>query len=146
MGRFRSKRPPRWKAPQHARAVSYDRLMALARRLCYRKVGMSSGRFHLEWILPLEPGLPTYATLHDTTQPDPNQSPVGTGGDEAEALLDLWARLTDQHATGDAIACVAQAYRQRTGHAPEGAMPDEVPPLAGAPVAPLTTDDDTEGG
>jgi len=32
------------------------------------------------------------------------------GGDEAEALLDLWTTLTDRVESADAITFVAQAY------------------------------------
>jgi hypothetical protein len=45
-------------------------------------------------------------------------SPTGHGGDEAEALLDLWATLCDQDAAQDAIAHVAEAFTRRTGKAP----------------------------
>jgi len=107
---------------------------------------MPSVRFHLEWILPLEPGLVTRVVLHDAVRSDDDTMLVGAGADEPEALFDLWMKLTDQRAAEDAITCVERAYVQRTGHALERTAPDETPPLAGAPVAPLTTDEDTEGG
>jgi hypothetical protein len=78
---------------------------------------MASERFHLEWILPLEPGLPTHVALHDSLSPDAEPILLGSGGDEAEALLDLLSKLTDA-AQPDARTCVANAYQKRTGQVP----------------------------
>jgi hypothetical protein len=79
---------------------------------------MPSGeRFHLQWILPLEPGLPTHAALHDSLRPDAEPILLGSGGDEPEALLDLLSKLPDA-APPDAVTCVADAYQKRTGQVP----------------------------
>jgi len=76
-------------------------------------------RFELEWILPLEPGLSTRVTLHDL-QCDPRHAlAIGEGGDEAEALLDLWTTLIEPGDSAEAVAYVAAAYRKRTGRQPE---------------------------
>jgi hypothetical protein len=63
-------------------------------------------RFDLEWILPLEPGLSTHVTLYGLQCDRPHRVAVGHGGDEAEALLDLWTTLTDRNESADAIAFV----------------------------------------
>jgi hypothetical protein len=77
-------------------------------------------RFELEWILPLEPGLSTHVALYDLQCDPPHAAAVGEGGDEAEALLDLWTRLNEPHDFAQAVAYVAAAYRKRTGRQPEG--------------------------
>lgn len=50
---------------------------------------------------------------------------VEQGGDEAEALLDLWTTLTDRAESADATAFVAQAYHRRTGRLPDGCGGDQ---------------------
>jgi hypothetical protein len=77
-------------------------------------------RFDLEWILPLEPGLSTHVTLYDRQCDRRHGVAIGQGGNEAEALLDLWTTLTDRLESADAIAFVAQAYHRRTGRLPTG--------------------------
>ena len=52
-------------------------------------------RFVLEWIVPLEPGLSTHVALYDLECDPPHAVAVGDGGDEAEALLDLWTTLNE---------------------------------------------------
>jgi hypothetical protein len=76
--------------------------------------------FKLEWILPLELGLSTHVTLFDLECDPPHALAAGQGGDEADALLDLWTTLTDQHDSPGAVAHVAEAYHRRTGRQPEG--------------------------
>jgi hypothetical protein len=76
-------------------------------------------RFELEWVLPLEPGLSTHVTLFDLECDPPHAVGVGQGGDEAEAVLDLWTTLTDRDESADAITFVANAYTRRTGRPPE---------------------------
>jgi hypothetical protein len=77
-------------------------------------------RFDLEWILPLEPGLLTHVVLYDPECSPPHTVADGQGGDEAEALLDLWTTLTDRPESVDAIAVAADAYERRTGRPPAG--------------------------
>jgi hypothetical protein len=76
-------------------------------------------RFELEWVLPLEPGLSTHVMLFDMECFPPHALTGGEGGDEAEALLDLWTRLTVRNDSADAIAFASEAYSRRTGHPPE---------------------------
>ena len=68
------------------------------------------GRFALEWVLPQEPGLTTHVTLYDAERHPHHALAVGHGGDEADALLDLWTTLIDRSAPAEAIAHVAAAY------------------------------------
>jgi hypothetical protein len=75
-------------------------------------------RFELEWVLPLEPGLPTHVTLYDLQLFPPAAVAGGHGGDEAEALLDLWRGLAGRPEVVDAIPVVAEAYARRTGRPP----------------------------
>jgi len=77
------------------------------------------GRFELEWHLPLELGLATHVALLDLEKEPRIAVAVGHGGDEPEALLDLWTTLTDQNETEGAIAFATQAYARRTGKTPE---------------------------
>ena len=77
--------------------------------------------FHLEWHLPLEPGLPTHAALFDLQPTFPELIAESEGGDEAETLLSLWTTLIDRSASLDAIAYVAGAYFRRAGREPERA-------------------------
>jgi hypothetical protein len=51
-------------------------------------------RFHLEWHLPLEPGLPTHVALFDLQAPVPELLAESDGGDEAETLVNLWMTIT----------------------------------------------------
>lgn len=83
-------------------------------------------RFDLEWVLPLEPGLSTHVTLYDLQCDPPHAIAGGEGGDEAEALQDLWTRLTDRAEPVDGGAFVADAYRRRTGRYPERAYESTV--------------------
>lgn len=76
-------------------------------------------RFELEWHLPLEPGLPTYATLFDREAKHPHVVATAEGGDEAEAVLELWRTLRARDEPAEAVAFVADAYRKRTGQSPE---------------------------
>ena len=76
-------------------------------------------RFHLEWHLPLEPGLPTHAALFDLQTPTPELIGESEGGDEAETLLRLWMMIADGSAPAEAVAFVAEAYFRRTESAPE---------------------------
>src|SRR4051812_10133433 len=78
-------------------------------------------RFDLEWIVPLEPGLPTHVSVYDLECVPPHAIAAGQGGDEAEALLDLWSTLDSRDESADAITFVADAYRRRTGRQPERA-------------------------
>ena len=75
-------------------------------------------RFVLEWIVPLEPGFSTHAVLYDLECFPPHAVAVGEGGDEAEALLDLWTALTEPGNSAEAVAFVAGAYSGRTGRQP----------------------------
>jgi hypothetical protein len=75
-------------------------------------------RFDLQWVLPLEPGLATHAALVDLQCDPPHDVAIGQGGDENEALLDLWTTLTDRAESPDPIAFVAQAYQRRTRQLP----------------------------
>jgi hypothetical protein len=75
-------------------------------------------RFELEWILPLEPGLSTHVTLFDLECHPPHAFATGEGADEADALLDLWTKLTARSEPAEAIAIVAEAHRRRTGLQP----------------------------
>jgi hypothetical protein len=72
-------------------------------------------RFELEWVLPLEPGLSTHVTLFDLECYPPHALGTGDGGDEADALQDLWTTLRDRNDSADALAHVADAYHRRTG-------------------------------
>jgi hypothetical protein len=76
-------------------------------------------RFELEWILPLEPGLSTHVTLIDFESHSSHVVDMGQGGDEADALLDLWTTLSDRHAATEAIAFVAECYYRRAGQQPQ---------------------------
>ena len=76
-------------------------------------------RFQLEWALPLEPGLSTHVTLFDFECFPPHALAVGEGGDEADALLDLWTALRGHNDSADAVAYVAAAYSRRTGREPD---------------------------
>jgi hypothetical protein len=76
-------------------------------------------RYDLEWVLRLEPGLETHVTLFDLQTHPPEAVAVGHGADEAEALLDLWTILNGRDESADAITVVADAYKRRTGRAPE---------------------------
>lgn len=53
--------------------------------------------FELEWVLPLEPGLSTHVALFDLECHPPHALAAGEGGDEADALQDLWTVLSDHH-------------------------------------------------
>ena len=75
-------------------------------------------RFTLEWLMPQELGLETHAVLNDAEQHPDHVLATGCGGDEAEALLDLWTALCDRDASEDAIALVAEAFTRRTGKGP----------------------------
>ena len=76
-------------------------------------------RFELEWVLPLEPGLSTHVTLFDLECFPPHAVAAGEGGDEADALLDLWTTLGDRNDSADALTHVADAYHKRTGRQPQ---------------------------
>ena len=75
-------------------------------------------RFELEWLLPLEPGLSTHVTLVNLECHPPHALATGEGADEADALLDLWTKLTARSEPADAIAIVAEAHHRRTGRPP----------------------------
>ena len=75
-------------------------------------------RFDLEWAIPLEPGLATHVAVYDLECVPPHAIAAGQGGDEAEALLDLWTTLSDQQQSPDVIGYVANAYHRRTGRQP----------------------------
>ena len=77
-------------------------------------------RFKLEWVLPLELGLSTHVTLFDLECFPPHALAAGEGGDEAEALLELWTTLRDHNDSADALAHVVDAYARRTGRQPGG--------------------------
>jgi hypothetical protein len=77
-----------------------------------------SDRFALEWLMPQEPGLATYVVLLDAERHPDHVLDVGHGGDEAEALLDLWTTLVVHDQPEDAVACVVEAFTRRTGRAP----------------------------
>ena len=83
-------------------------------------------RFELEWVLPLEPGLSTRVRLFDLECFPPHALAAGEGGDEADALHDLWTMLTDHQDSVDAVAFVAGAYYRRTGRWPDptGSIPE----------------------
>jgi len=74
--------------------------------------------FELEWILPLEPGLSTHVTLFNLGCCPPHALAAGEGADEADALLDLWTKLTARSEPAEAIAIVAEAHHRRTGRQP----------------------------
>ena len=75
-------------------------------------------RFTLEWLMPQELGLETHAVLYDAEQHPDHVVAMGHGGDEVEALLDLWTTLCDRDASEDALALVAEAFTRRTGTSP----------------------------
>ena len=81
---------------------------------------LDTKRFELEWVLPLELGLSTHVTLFDVACDPRHALAAGQGGDEADALLDLWTTLTDHHDSPGAVAHVAEAYHRRTGRQPKG--------------------------
>ena len=56
---------------------------------------LGTQRFILEWALPLEPGLETHVTLFDRAGAAPHPIAASQGPDEADTLLALWTRLTD---------------------------------------------------
>ena len=87
---------------------------------------MTDSRFRLEWHLPQEPGLVTHVTLFDRERPPHYVRATGHGGDELEALIDLWSALVDRHEAEDAVELVVAAYQRRTGHPPArpGAEPE----------------------
>jgi hypothetical protein len=72
--------------------------------------------FDITWIVPLEPGLATHVQLLDHDQ-DHAALAIGHGGDEADALMDLWLTLVARQ-EDDAARFVANAYVKRTGHQP----------------------------
>jgi hypothetical protein len=76
-------------------------------------------RYQLEWVLRLEPGLSRHVTLFNLECFPPHALAAGEGGDEPEALLDLWTTLTDRKDPAEAIEFVAEAYHRRTGRQPE---------------------------
>jgi len=76
-------------------------------------------RFTLEWLIPQELGLETHAVLYDAERHHDHVLAMGHGGDEADALLDLWTTLVDHKAPQEAIAHVAWAFTKRTGRAPD---------------------------
>lgn len=78
-----------------------------------------SARFALEWLMPQEPGLATYVMLSDAERHPDHVLAVGHGGDEPEALLDLWTTLVTRDQPQEAVTCVAEAFTRRTGRAPE---------------------------
>jgi hypothetical protein len=80
---------------------------------------VKSSRFILEWLMPQEPGLPTYVTLSDAGRHPDHVLAMGHGGDEVEALLDLWTTLSHQDEPEEAIAYVAEAFTRRTGRPPD---------------------------
>jgi len=49
----------------------------------------------------------------------PHPIAVAQGGDEAEALLDLWNTIRDYNESADATTFVAAAYERRTGRQSE---------------------------
>jgi hypothetical protein len=67
----------------------------------------------------LEPGLSTHVTLFDLECFPPHALAAREGGDEAEALLELWTTLTAQGDCPEAVTYVAEAYFRRTGRQPE---------------------------
>jgi hypothetical protein len=75
-----------------------------------RPAQLDKKRFALKWVLPLEMGLSTHITLFGVRSiPHPRR---GQGGDEADALLDLWTTLTDHHNSPSAVAHVAEAHHR----------------------------------
>ena len=72
-------------------------------------------RFHLEWHLPLEPGLPTHAALFDLQGASAELMAESEGGDEAETLLKLWTTLTERKASAEATAFLAELSIHRGG-------------------------------
>jgi hypothetical protein len=83
-----------------------------------RLTQLDKTRFELEWILPLEPGLSTHVTLFDLECYPPHPLATGEGADEADALLDLWTKLTARSESDEALAIVAGAHHRRTGLQP----------------------------
>ena len=61
----------------------------------------------------------THVTLSDLECFPPIGRRRRQGRDEAQALLELWTTLTDQHNSADAVGCVADAYFRRTGRQPD---------------------------
>jgi hypothetical protein len=76
-------------------------------------------RFHLEWHLPLELGLPTQAALLDLSHDPAHLVAEEFGGDEVETLLNLWTTLTAHLEMADAPPLGGDAYCRRTGRHPE---------------------------
>jgi hypothetical protein len=76
-------------------------------------------RFQLEWVLPLEPGLSTHVTLFDMECFPPHALAAGEGGDEAEALLDLWTTLRDCNELSGRDLRRGRSVLKRTGGLPE---------------------------
>jgi hypothetical protein len=66
----------------------------------------------------LEPRLSTHVRLFDLEGFPTHAMAAGEGGDEAEALLDLWTTLTDRQESGDTITYDAEAYAKRTERQP----------------------------
>jgi hypothetical protein len=62
--------------------------------------------------------LATHATLFDLQCDPPHDVAIGEGGDEAEAILDLWTTLTARAESPDAVAFVPQTYQRRTRQLP----------------------------
>ena len=80
-----------------------------------RPAQLDKKRFDLEWVIPLEPGLSTHVAVYDLECVPPHAIAVGEGGDEAEALLDLWNTIRDHSESAEASTFVAAAYERRTG-------------------------------
>ena len=78
----------------------------------------SPPRLTLEWLMPQELGFETHAVLYDADEQPDHVLALGHGGDEAEALLELWATLRGHDVAQDASAHVAEAFTRRTGKAP----------------------------
>ena len=81
-----------------------------------RPLAVSEARFDLEWIVPLEPGLETHVGLYDAADSEVPVA-VGHGGDEADALFDVWRKLVARQEY-EAATFVGAAYAKRTGHPP----------------------------
>ena len=70
---------------------------------------MTWQRFTLEWLLPLEPGLPTYVTLHDRGATRYSGAALGQGADEEESHLDLRTKSVERQDATEASHNVAAA-------------------------------------
>ena len=79
---------------------------------------MAERQFELEWDRPFLPEGKTHVSLFDGPKAPPYVVASGHGAGDADALFDLWTTLIDRGESAEAIAFVAEEYRDLTGRTP----------------------------